>query len=128
MTWYGGTTTAPTTPPGPSDTGSIAGGTIYVNTAQALVPNFQGYMIAVCNFQYAHGFAFISDVGARNLAMGYLALSYPILAPVPVWPRPALASAFPAAPARRAGLRTKRNISSQLKGGSFGSPLFFGHF
>jgi hypothetical protein len=31
-------------------------------------------MIAVCNFQYAHGFAFVSDVGARNLAMGYLAL------------------------------------------------------
>jgi hypothetical protein len=31
-------------------------------------------MIAVCNFQYAHGFAFISDVGARNLAMGYLAV------------------------------------------------------
>jgi hypothetical protein len=77
FTWYGGTTTAPTTPPGPSDTGSIAGGTIYVNTAQALVPNFQGYMIAVCNFQYAHGFAFISDVGARNLAMGYLAVVLP---------------------------------------------------
>uniref|UniRef100_Q01Q37 Uncharacterized protein n=1 Tax=Solibacter usitatus (strain Ellin6076) TaxID=234267 RepID=Q01Q37_SOLUE len=77
MTWYGGTTTAPTTPPGPSDTGSIAGGTIYVNTAQTLVPNFQGYMIAVCNFQYAHGFAFISDVGARNLAMGYLAVVLP---------------------------------------------------
>ncbi|MCU1235456.1 MAG: hypothetical protein JWP63_3423 [Candidatus Solibacter sp.] len=74
MTWYGGTTTAPTTPPGPSDTGAIAGGTIYVNTAQTLVPNFQGYMIAVCNFQYAHGFAFISDIGARNLAMGYLAV------------------------------------------------------
>jgi hypothetical protein len=74
MTWYGGTTTAPTTPPGPSDTGAIAGGTIYVNTVQALAPNFQGYMIAVCNFQYAHGFAFISDVGARNLAMGYLAV------------------------------------------------------
>jgi hypothetical protein len=77
LTWYGGTTTAPTTPPGPSDTGSIAGGTIYVNTAQTLVPNFQGYMIAVCNFQYAHGFAFISDVGARNLAMGYLAVVLP---------------------------------------------------
>ena len=77
MTWYGGTTTAPTTPPGPSDTGSIAGGTIYVNTVQTLAPNFQGYMIAVCNFQYAHGFAFISDVGARNLAMGYLAVVLP---------------------------------------------------
>jgi len=35
---------------------------------------FQGYTIAQCNFQFAHGFAFISDIGARNLAMGYLAL------------------------------------------------------
>ena len=42
-----------------------------------MAPNFQGYMFAVCNFQYAHGFAFISDVGARNLAMGYLALVIP---------------------------------------------------
>ena len=33
--------------------------------------------IAVCRFQYAHGFAFISDLGARNLAMGYLALVIP---------------------------------------------------
>ena len=38
---------------------------------------FTGYMIAVCRFQYAHGFAFISDLGARNLAMGYLALVIP---------------------------------------------------
>jgi hypothetical protein len=34
-------------------------------------------MIAVCRFQYAHGFAFVSDLGARNLAMGYLALVIP---------------------------------------------------
>ena len=40
-------------------------------------PGFGGYVIAVCNFQYAHGFAFVSDVGARNLAMGYLALVVP---------------------------------------------------
>jgi len=42
-----------------------------------LAPGFQGYIIAVCNFQFAHGFAFISDLGARNLAMGYLALVLP---------------------------------------------------
>ena len=41
-------------------------------------PNFQGYIIAVCNFQFAHGFAFISDLGARNLAMGYLGLVLPV--------------------------------------------------
>jgi hypothetical protein len=31
-------------------------------------------MFATCNFQFAHGFAFVSDYGARNIAMGYLAL------------------------------------------------------
>jgi len=35
---------------------------------------FQGYVIAQCQFQYGHGFAFISDIGAQRLAMGYLAL------------------------------------------------------
>jgi len=74
LTYYGGTTAAPTTPPGPSDTGNIAAGTVWANTLQTIAPNFQGYMFAVCNFQFAHGFAFISDVGARNLAMGYLAI------------------------------------------------------
>ncbi len=77
LTWFGGTTAAPTVPPAPSNTGVIAAGTVWVNTLQTLAPNFQGYMFAVCNFQYAHGFAFISDVGARNLAMGYLALVIP---------------------------------------------------
>jgi hypothetical protein len=55
-------------------TPNVATGTVYANLASTLAPGFDGYMIAVCNFQYAHGFAFISDVGARNLAMGYLAL------------------------------------------------------
>jgi hypothetical protein len=74
FTWYGGTTSAPTTPPAPTNTGSIAAGTVFAGLASTLVPSFQGYAFAVCNFQYAHGFAFISDLGARNLAMGYLAV------------------------------------------------------
>jgi hypothetical protein len=37
-------------------------------------PGFQGYIIAQCAFQYAHGFAFLSDLGANRLAHGYLAL------------------------------------------------------
>jgi len=49
-------------------------GTSSINLASNLAPGFTGYMFAQCNFQWAHGFAFISDVGARNLAMGYLAL------------------------------------------------------
>jgi len=37
-------------------------------------PGFQGYIIAQCRFQYAHGFAFVSDLGAAKLSHGYLAL------------------------------------------------------
>jgi len=36
--------------------------------------NFQGYVIAVCNFQLAHGFALFSDTGIRNWATSYLGL------------------------------------------------------
>lgn len=37
-------------------------------------PGFQGYLIVRCNFQFAHGFAFVSDLGAQRLAMGYIPL------------------------------------------------------
>jgi len=39
-------------------------------------PNFQGYIIAQCDFLYAHGFAFITDgpIGQARVAEGYLAL------------------------------------------------------
>jgi hypothetical protein len=61
--------------PSPSITGgehftwSLASG----GTVQATA-GFQGYIIAQCNFQYAHGYAFISDLGSQRLAQGYLAL------------------------------------------------------
>ncbi|MEN6532066.1 MAG: hypothetical protein ABFD89_00280, partial [Bryobacteraceae bacterium] len=45
--------------------------------AQCATPGFHGYIIAICNFQYAHGFAFVSDIGSANLAEGYLALVIP---------------------------------------------------
>jgi len=68
--FYG--SSAPTT--NPFVTPVVATGTDYANLASTLAPGFDGYMIANCNFQLAHGFAFVSDVGARNLAMGYLPL------------------------------------------------------
>jgi hypothetical protein len=39
-------------------------------------PEFQGYIIAVCEFQFGHGYAFITDGfgGIPNMAQGYLAL------------------------------------------------------
>ena len=42
------------------------------------VPGFTGYMIAIAKFQYCHGFAFISDLGAQKLAEGYLAIQLDI--------------------------------------------------
>ena len=44
---------------------------------------FVGYAIAVCNFQYAHGYSFVSDYGLRNFAAAYLALVIPDAARVP---------------------------------------------
>ena len=45
-----------------------------VTTESPATPGFEGYIIAQANFQYCHGFAFISDVGAQKLAEGYLAI------------------------------------------------------
>jgi hypothetical protein len=70
--FYG--SSAPTTEP--FVTPVVPTGTDYATLASTVAPGFDGYMIASCNFQFAHGFAFISDVGARNLAMGYLALIF----------------------------------------------------
>jgi len=82
LNWYGAAFTGATATP------SIASGTTYTTLASTTLSNvaggFQGYMIAQCRFQYAHGFAFVSDLGARNLAMGYLALIIPDPARAPV--------------------------------------------
>jgi hypothetical protein len=61
-------------------TPSIPSGTVYANAASVAAPNFSGYVIAVCNFQFAHGFAFVqSSVGYNptTAAMGYLGLIIP---------------------------------------------------
>jgi len=60
--------------PPPVTTPVLAAGTDYALLASSVFPDFKGYVFAVCNFQFGHAFSFISDVGARNLAMGYLAL------------------------------------------------------
>jgi len=75
LNWYGTSFTGATPTP------TINSGTTFAllvsSTLNNVTGGFEGYMIAVCRFQYAHGFAFISDLGARNLAMGYLALVIP---------------------------------------------------
>jgi hypothetical protein len=65
-----GTTTTATTP-------TINTGTVYADQVSNLKPGFRGYVIAVCNFQLAHGYALFSDTGIRNWATGYLALVLP---------------------------------------------------
>jgi hypothetical protein len=69
------TVTAPCVAAG-ACTGAINSGKVFANTLSSIIGtgSFQGYAIAVCNFQFAHGFAFISDTHATNLAMGYLAI------------------------------------------------------
>ena len=47
----------------------------------AAAPGFEGYVIAHCLFQYAHGYGFISDLGASRLSQGYLAL----ILDEPIW-------------------------------------------
>jgi len=57
---------------------TLSGGNATQNIAGG--PEFQGYIIAVCEFQYGHGFAFITDgfAGIPALAQGYLALVIPV--------------------------------------------------
>jgi len=52
----------------------VPSGQVMSVLASAALPNFQGYVIAVCNFQYAHGYAAVTDLGIRNLWSSYLAL------------------------------------------------------
>jgi len=75
LNWYGAAFTGATPTP------VITSGTTYTTLVSLTLSNvaggFSGYMIAQCRFQYGHGFAFVSDLGARNIAMGYLALVIP---------------------------------------------------
>jgi len=71
LNFFGGNAPAAVTTP------NVAAGTTYTTTALAVAPNFQGYVIADCQFQFAHGFAFVTRVGAVDVAMGYLALVIP---------------------------------------------------
>jgi hypothetical protein len=78
---YYGQTAGGGAPPSPQTSAVIAAGDTAVFTLSAggthgitATPGFQGYIIAQCRFQYAHGFAFISDLGAAKLSHGYVAL------------------------------------------------------
>ena len=55
----------------------LQGGEQWTFTVSSARPNFQGYMMVNCEFQFAHGYAFISDFGSTKLAQGYQALVVP---------------------------------------------------
>ena len=55
-------------PPAPFVTPNVPAGTVYGAMASNIAPNFQGYVIASCNFADAAGIAFDSDLGAQRLA------------------------------------------------------------
>ena len=79
---YYGTTPGGGAAPGPyTTTSAVPGGSELILTLSTggnygipATPGFEGYIIAQADFQYCHGFAFISDVGAQKLAEGYLAI------------------------------------------------------
>lgn len=60
-------------------TAEVMAGDSYANVLSALLPaaatEFQGYVIAVCNFQFGHGYAYIAfNMGqASGIAQGYVA-------------------------------------------------------
>jgi hypothetical protein len=79
LNYYGNTSGGGANPPA-ATSGVISAGQELVfdlysgGSGIAATPGFTGYIIAQANFQYCHGFAFISDLGAQKLAEGYLAL------------------------------------------------------
>jgi len=86
LNYYGGTTGGGAAPPaqtsaivasGQTIVWTLSGGNAAVNITGT--PGFQGYIIAICQFQFAHGFAFITDGfgGVPAIAEGYLALIIP---------------------------------------------------
>lgn len=80
--YFYGTTGVSDPPPAAARTPEIPAGKVYAfslygGSADGAIPpakDFVGYIIAVCDFQYGHGYGFISNVGAGAYAQGYVAL------------------------------------------------------
>ena len=57
-----------TNAPAPVTTPTITPDAIFVSLVSSMAPDFQGFIIAVCNFPRARGWGLFSDVGLRNVA------------------------------------------------------------
>jgi hypothetical protein len=77
--YFDGQSTASTTPPipPPFTTPVVTPTAGFAATISMLAPGFQGYVIAICNFQYAHGFAAVGQLGNAYNGMAYLPLIIP---------------------------------------------------
>jgi hypothetical protein len=66
-----------TAAPDPLTTPSVPAGGAWAASLSQIAPGFQGYAIAVCNFQFGHGFAFITGKynsgSVYDVAEGYIA-------------------------------------------------------
>ena len=72
--WYQGGTAGN---PAASTTANIPSGTILAFDTSGTTyagANFSGYMIALCNFQLAHGVAIVTDLGSQHILATYLGL------------------------------------------------------
>jgi len=78
-----GNATAASNPAAFTTSAAVAPGTTWTGTLTSIVGgtagNFGGYMIVTCNFQFAHGFTYITyNIGqSSGMAMGYTALVIP---------------------------------------------------
>jgi hypothetical protein len=86
LSYYGNTTGGAAAPPNFTTTSAIPAGSELIFTVSSgggygvpATPGFEGYLIAQADFQYCHGFAFISAAGAQGgAAGGYLAIQLDI--------------------------------------------------
>jgi hypothetical protein len=76
--YYYGQTTGGGSAPATQTSTTVAAGSQLVWTLSGggtnnvtATPGFQGYIISRCYFQYGHGFAFMSDLGAARLALNW---------------------------------------------------------
>ncbi len=80
LNFFNGSTAPP--PPAKYTTPDVPSGSVWTDLLSIRAAGFQGYIIAVCNFQYAHGYAFLlggTPGGANQVAQGYIALVIPDL-------------------------------------------------
>lgn len=63
--------------PSPHTVSNVAPGEQTILLVSAAAPGFQGYVEVECGFPLAHGFGFLSDLAARNLAATIPALVLP---------------------------------------------------